>query len=624
MVDPSPKPCGAACNLEESPHFLIHTPACVIPDFDPAHPSIAKFRINKPDKIVCSTKRPLTEAEGLFLHLYKDRIKDYNTSWEDLKCTYQGIRRIQQDPEKYNRNCDKVSKLTPSVSINQELTVIDEDGILVTCTDTTQNKSIVYKDIHYFIQPRRVQGKREKFKKEIEQQQRPHRNKLNVVIMGTDAVSRGNLIRHMPKTLHYLKHELGAIDFRGFTKVGDNTEPNMLAALMGLSYDEFMKHKCHPKRWAKFDDCPLIWREFSKQGYATAYAEDAAWMGLFHFNKLGYVKEPTDYYNRPYYLMSEKHIGHNGGRRGYNAQLCQGNRRSMDVIHDYSLTVADALKDMPYFGYFWTCSITHDYLKVVSAADLPSLRYLKEFKRRGHQENTVLFFISDHGLRWGSFRSTYAGMLEERLPFVMLVFPPWFKEEYPEAWANMATNTRRLTSTFDLHVTMMDIMYQRYADLSAQPTPFLHGQSLFRVVPLNRTCEDASVPEHFCACQHSTEVDAEDPRLKPVAQFVVKKINEGLQAFPKCAPLKLKKIMGGRIGTATNSTKPKKENTVALTYTLTLVTKPGEAQLESTVRYHDKTYELVADVSRINKYGNQSHCITDFIYRKYCYCKDLL
>ena len=46
--------------------------------------------------------------------------------------------------------------------------------------------------------------------------------------------------------------------------------------------------------------------------------------------------------------------------------------------------------------------------------------------------------------------------------------------------------------------------------------------------------------------------------------------------------------------------------------------------MEATVWRHNNTMELTADVSRINKYGNQSHCISDPFYARYCYCKDLL
>ncbi|ROT82753.1 hypothetical protein C7M84_024085 [Penaeus vannamei] len=244
-------------------------------------------------------------------------------------------------------------------------------------------------------------------------------------------------------------------------------------------------------------------------------------------------------------------------------------------------------------------------------ADTPSLRYLKEFRDRGFNQNTVLFFISDHGLRWGAFRSTYAGMLEERMPFLFAVFPPWFKEEYPDVWRNMKKNTKRLTSTFDLHATLFDILNRAYANMTRTYSG-AHGISLFREVPLNRTCEDASIPEHYCACEHSVDADPRDPKLKEVAEFSVSKLNSGLKKFPQCVQLELDEVISGRTGSARNSTTPKGLKTIISTYMVTFQTKPGGARLEATVREHDGTFELVADVSRTNKYGDQSHCVKDF------------
>lgn len=270
----------------------------------------------------------------------------------------------------------------------------------------------------------------------------------------------------MPKTFRFLREELGAVDLSGYLKVGDNTDPNLMAVLMGLTPQEFAKHRCRPRKNAKYDDCPLIWKNFSQAGYVTAFAEDSPWMGIFHYNQVGYVKEPTDYYNRPYFQVSEKYISHNGRYGSSNGKLCQGGTPSTSVIHDYSLAVAEALRDVPYFSLYWTAALTHDYLKMAAMADTPSLKYLKEFRDRGYVQDTVLFFISDHGLRWGNFRSTYAGMLEERMPFLMAVFPPWFKEEYPDVWRNLKTNTKRLTSTFDLHATLFDVLNRAYADMT--------------------------------------------------------------------------------------------------------------------------------------------------------------
>lgn len=222
--------------------------------------------------------------------------------------------------------------------------------------------------------------------KEYQELLKTHEAPLNVIIMGNDALSRGNLRRNLPQTFNYLKKQLHAIDFQGYTKIGDNTDPNLTAVLMGLTKEELKNHSCQQRKSgkkSKHDDCPLMWKNYAKSGYATAYAEDGAWMGFLHFNKIGYVKAPTDYYNRPYFLVSESNIGHNGGHGGSNAKMCQGEKKSISVIQDYSLAVAEALQEMPYFGFYWTASLSHDYLNVAAAADEPNLKYLKELKAKG-------------------------------------------------------------------------------------------------------------------------------------------------------------------------------------------------------------------------------------------------
>ncbi|KAK7083891.1 hypothetical protein SK128_009527, partial [Halocaridina rubra] len=361
--------------------------------------------------------------------------------------------------------------------------------------------------------------------------------------MGTDAVSRGNLRRHMPQTFKYLTKDLRGIDLQGYNKVGDNTDPNLTAMLMGQHGHTHHNVSCVSKTGgARYDDCPIIWKHFDKKGYVTAFGEDAPWMGVFHYQKAGFCKQPTDYYNRPYFYASETQIGHNDGAGGSNGILCQGGKLSSEVIHSYSLKIAEHLRDMPYFGFYWTASATHDYLDGATVVDKPHLKYLKRLKKKGYLEHTILFFISDHGLRWGDFRSTYAGMLEERLPYVIMVFPEWFTQKYPQAIANLRSNTRRLTSNFDIYVTLLDIVNQAYAD-PAKSAPVIpqRGLSLFKLVPANRTCEDAGVPEHYCACEHTREVDPSNPKLLEAAKETLKDINTGLLRFKQCAQLSINK-----------------------------------------------------------------------------------
>ncbi|XP_066974616.1 uncharacterized protein [Macrobrachium rosenbergii] len=618
----SPKPRSAIEMAEEdSPHYLLNTAGCTIPDIDPNHPSVVSYKSKKALVLVCSKNRPLTEDSGLSLLYYEERLSDYKVPKKEVYCYYEGVERKQQQPGKYNRKCDSQWKIKTKIPITKKETPIPEDGILVTCVDKRRNNTAFYNNAHFFIQPRRATQKRKAFK---EKHGERSDEQLSVIFLGTDAVSRGNLRRHMPKTFQYLRENLHVIDLQGFNKVADNTDPNLTAYLMGISYDELKSHKCTKASSTRYDDCPLIWKDYEKKGYVTVNAEDSPWMSTFHFNKAGFCKQPTDYYNRPYFYASDSTIGHSAGLKGYNGKLCQGARSSISLIHEYSLKIAEEFRDIPYFATYWTASVTHDYLTSAVMADDPSLQYLKKLQAGGYLNHTVLFFVSDHGLRWGSFRSTYAGMLEERMPYITMAFPKWFKERYPEAMKNLRTNTRRLTASYDVYATLRDILDGSYADPAASKTKTPFAISLFKEIPRSRTCEDAGVPDHYCACEDSTVADPNDPHLWEAAKATVNDINESLQIFPECIQLSLDRVLLGRIGTARNATTPEKLDTIATTYLVTFVTKPGGAVMESTLKYHGGKYELTSDVSRVNKYGNQSHCIVDDIVRKYCYCKDML
>ncbi|XP_066973534.1 uncharacterized protein [Macrobrachium rosenbergii] len=600
--------------------YTLKTDGCDILEFLASHPVIAKHSNNNFEKLVCSSKLPLTEASGLSLLLHGDRLKAYGSSKKTVRCYYQGISRVEENPSNYSMECDRKWTLTERVSIKNKITSIKEDGVLVTCNDAG---TPFYENVHYFIQPLRAQEKRQRFKAAFgERDDQPDR--LSVLFMGTDSVSRGSLQRLMPKTYRYLTKNLNAIDLKGFNKVADNTHPNLLAILMGLTKQELQKHKCQSEREkSKFDDCPFIWKQFSDKGYVTVYGEDLPEMWAFHHDSPGFVHEPTNYYLRAYMQVADETLGHNGGSRTLERNVCLGPEMTMSVMHNYSLNVARTLKDIPYFGFYWITSLTHDLLNAAALADEPSLDFIKKLHSGGYLEHTVLFFISDHGLRFGDFRSTYAGMLEERLPYVTIVFPEWFKRKYQKYVRNVQINAMRLTGTFDLHATLQDIADKAYADpLNRRGT--LHGQSLFTEISEFRTCEDADIPEHFCSCEQSKEVEPNDHHVLMAAESSISEINRGLAAFPDCVTLSLEKVLSGRVWSAKNSTSFGEQGRAVTSYAVVFVTKPGGAMMEATLKHYSGQYKLTSDVSRINKFGNQSHCITHPQYRAYCYCKDLL
>jgi hypothetical protein len=55
-------------------------------------------------------------------------------------------------------------------------------------------------------------------------------------------------------------------------------------------------------------------------------------------------------------------------------------------------------------------------------------------------------------------------------------------------------------------------------------------------------------------------------------------------------------------------------------------TRPGGALFEGTLRFDEETknIQMMGDISRINRYGTQSHCIDTTNVKKFCYCKKQL
>ena len=84
--------------------------------------------------------------------------------------------------------------------------------------------------------------------------------------------------------------------------------------------------------------------------------------------------------------------------------------------------------------------------------------YLQSLEASGDLNKTLLILMSDHGARYSHVRATVQGKLEERLPYFSFRFPPWFEQVHPDVVNNVKTNTHRLTTSFDIHETFMEIL----------------------------------------------------------------------------------------------------------------------------------------------------------------------
>jgi hypothetical protein len=187
---------------------------------------------------------------------------------------------------------------------------------------------------------------------------------------------------------------------------------------------------------------------------------------------------------------------------------------------------------------------------------------------------------------------------------------------------------------------LKDVLDENFEDKgSLSPKESLsRGISLFREIPSTRSCRDADISEHYCPCYSSKHISTDDSRVVDSVGALLIQINDILNDVQtKCAKVVLFSITSASLVYADMQRDQEQERSLSVrSYMWTIKertrlrikfqTNPGNAVFESTVEYTDKDHiNILGDINRINKYGNQSACIDDItlhnrIRRLYCYC----
>ena len=267
------------------------------------------------------------------------------------------------------------------------------------------------------------------------------------------------------------------------------------------------------------------------------------------------------------------------------------------------------------------------------------MQFFKSLFEEGHLNNSVLVFMSDHGPRNDEIRNTPIGRVEERMPLLSIIIPEHIKRKYPHLEENLQTNENQLTSPYDLHETLMDIANSNFKEQNQiNNRPYPRGISLFRNIPKDRSCADALIAEHFCACYTVQNVTVQSSIVKALSEFAVNSINNDLASVrSQCSKLSLYKILEAQqieSGLQHQADMDRKsilnffdrpEMHKEQRYLIVFQTAPGFGLFEATVSFKDindvKTFKLLGDVSRTNKYKNQSHCVGTQKLKPICYCK---
>ncbi|GFT03757.1 uncharacterized protein NPIL_644831 [Nephila pilipes] len=538
--------------------FLIDTPSCQIPAWDPWDDSvkdlfkkvISPYKCSGQPSFLRILPNGVVTVEDALLQYY------YEVEPQNVSCVYQEIQRnaITIDENVDNRVSLSASKALP---FDQPLEI---DFLKTIC-----RLGDPYQDFVEFLPITPL--KREVEKRCVSRNSKIKVQKpLNVIFLGLDSISHLNFIRHFPKSQKYLTDFLSPITMQGYTKVGDNTFPNLVPLLTGHFYQHY------------YDEV--------------------------NNKKMAYKHPPTDYYYRPFALAVEK-----SDLKAKSKGQCFGSKMEMEVIYDYLKSFTDTMgQNRPFFAFLFLARLTHDVFNFAGYADEPTFQLLKYLDESKILNNTMLLFFSDHGIRFGRIRKTRIGQYEERMPFMHLILPKWFLDDHTIIRKNLETNAKRLTTPFDIHATLCHLASLMSGDIQCD-SKLKPGISLFREVPSNRTCSDAGITPHWCTCQVSKPISTDESRVQKAADTVIHTINKWTGIYQaKCAILTLNQILNARVTASgqigdTNLTNNKETFSKSfLNYLIVVSASPSKAVFEATVRCEvlkEGQCEVLDDISRI-------------------------
>ena len=564
---------------------------CTLPNIDVHDKSLDSVFRDTPTEM-CDFWEDLVYFDGKgFLQINYETMKRYG--YTKLECMYSEIEIKDINNVEF---LNKAPLTSPSYT--------QSDFVHVECLNS--DAKVVYSNFLYKI------NNATKTRKQTLGQE--SKDQLNIIILGLDSVSRLVAERKLPLTMTYIRDKLGAYVMKGYTKIGDNTTPNLIAMLTGKTIMEYIV------KLPSFD-YPQFYKEVIDKGYTECHSEDWA----FWWPNFGFKYPMYTHYTRTLFLAKEKrNIFMETASSDVNtsdSSFCFGNKLQHRVLLDYIHKFLDSYKTKLKYIFMWQNEIGHHDSNKLQHIDEDLKKLIQRLNDTNELEKSLVIICGDHGPRYGPVLETDIGRFTGRLPLMAVLLPEQIKKRFPHIHQNMLLNTERLTSPFDIYETLEDIVYQNFdfskVEFKNGVPP--RGISLFKNIPQDRSCFDAGISEHYCACYSFSDVPVDTTPVIEVAKFVVQSINNLLVGVKtKCANLELIKIKSAKVQ---HVPKTDESTSSSINYVVVVQTVPGEGIFEATAQYYSRSQiTMLGDINRLNAYGNQSSCIDNHLLHLYCYC----
>lgn len=591
---------------------------------DPWDSALTPYLVG-PGDLVCSHMKQLMYVDsGGALRWVESEVEEHKVDTRLLNCSYRVMRREFGDTEVTFG--PEVKFVTP--------VFVKSHVFRVTCV--LAPGQTIYDYLHF----NPFWDDTAKSNDEIENESE---DKPSVILLGLDSVSRSHAIRYLPQTREFLRTQLDAYDFEGYSKVGENTWPNFMPLLTGQTHRNFpwIQHVV-----SHFDHVPFLWNEKVMEHFATFFAEDRPDISPFlSDNRRGFKFAPTDFYFRPFTLGTRKFVPTVMKTLAKPSLSCYGVKSYLEFQLDYLKGFVMRYKHKRKFAFFWN-NIGHSQFNAVRWGDKPILEFLIWLKQTNQTDNLIFAIMSDHGFRISDAALTHVGRAENNNPLLMIHVPKTLRQKYTWLPEILSANSKKLTSHYDLYQTILDLVTDKdITNGSVKPVQKgLVRRNLFYPIPVDRHCADAGIEEQYCSCQERLNISTTKIPVQSLAKFLVRSINDMLSERQYvCYNLNLRTVTEASVSYSNNDIetnyKLKKSGIfnkyfcnqfadISGRYSIVFQTIPGMASFEGVVDFTEYSkgdvtskMNMIGQPVRLDRYGNQSHCVNDASLRPFCYCK---
>ncbi|KJH49532.1 hypothetical protein DICVIV_04320 [Dictyocaulus viviparus] len=307
--------------------------------------------------------------------------------------------------------------------------------------------------------------------------------------------------------------------------------------------------------------------------------------------------------------------------------------------------------DSSKFSLTWITKLAHDDTGKLYKGDFDLYNFF--VRNRFELENSFVFFLGDHGPRFGKETKTSFGRNEANNPFLYIVAPKSLRGS--SIFKMLKKKENELVTPHDIHATLKDILEEQpqtnFMDTSYRSfLPASRGSSLLREFQagVQRNCKTLPIPSQYCICQYAkiplecsglilsgpgavrfltdeiacriSEGRTDDALAIKLGQFAVDGINAILKQnsmSENCSHLILHQVHSVSVFVL-----PEAQMRTTSIYDVTFQTSPSAGIFQIPIRSKNGVLSLAGSTfTRLNEYGKQSYCIAKDTLKPICYCK---